>query len=447
MTNWNATATVFGLAVSIFLGHFITAMFLPARFASLRIALAPGVGAGVCSFIYLLFRRPFLTIELALLLTVPFFLWSRRKQIGLAGLHVKSWPGGVLSIILPALTLACSSFVIRINRMPHGSWDGWAIWNWEARLLYRAGSRWKDYLPFAFHGDYPLLVPSTTARLWRYAGTEVPEAGALLGVLLALCSIAVLGLTLSELRDSRLGTLMALVLTGTPMYLDYATSQYADVPISFFFVSTIALIAIHFEREPEQMRILALGGFLAGCAGWTKNEGLLLIIATGTAFLLPALHESSQRLRRFGAFCTGVAAPLGVILFFKLNINVRNDLVTNQHNTLQKIFDIGRHTTIATGLSKHVFSFGEWTLSPFIPLLALIVFTGLDWGVLRNRAWLTGAAILAIVSAGYYFVYLMTPIELSYHLQRSLDRLLLQLWPSFLLISGLLCRRQPQASH
>ena len=42
----------------------------------------------------------------------------------------------------------------------------------------------------------------------------------------------------------------------------------------------------------------------------------------------------------------------------------------------------------------------------------------------------TGVAMLALMLAGYFVVCLTTPVKLAFHLQTSLSRLLLQLWPS-----------------
>ncbi len=42
---------------------------------------------------------------------------------------------------------------------------------------------------------------------------------------------------------------------------------------------------------------------------------------------------------------------------------------------------------------------------------------------------------------GYFFVYVLTPLDLAYHLATSLNRLFLQLWPGviflFFMIAGL----------
>jgi hypothetical protein len=38
--------------------------------------------------------------------------------------------------------------------------------------------------------------------------------------------------------------------------------------------------------------------------------------------------------------------------------------------------------------------------------------------------------VLPLILAGYFFIYLITPYDLRWHLRFSLNRLFLQLWPS-----------------
>jgi hypothetical protein len=348
----------------------------------------------------------------------------------------------VLAFLLPAVTIAIISVSLCEDRLPNGGWDGWAIWNWEARLLYRAGANWRQYLPLAFHGDYPLLVPSTTARFWRYMGAEVPDVGAFLGILLALCSIAVLALTLTQLRSRMVASVMCLTLLGTPSYLYWASAHYADIPLSFFFLGTLALIAIHFESKPEQgdLRMLGLAGFLAGCAGWTKNEGILFIVAVAAALLVPVFRYRREALTRFKAFGAGAALPVLIITFFKLTNNVSNYVVAYKEGKLQRMFDLGRHFMIWDYVARYLFSFGAWSISPLIPLIAFVLLTGVHRSIFANYGWRTIVTILLIVCAGYYWVYLTTPVDLKWHLESSLDRLFLQLWPSVLLLAGLVCQ-------
>ena len=74
------------------------------------------------------------------------------------------------------------------------------------------------------------------------------------------------------------------------------------------------------------------------------------------------------------------------------------------------------------------------------PSLRLPALKGFDLQRLKNSNWLAGPAVLGIVLLGYYIVYLTTPWILEDHLRSSLDRLLIQLWPSFLLVVSLMAR-------
>src|ERR1700754_2832572 len=94
---------------------------------------------------------------------------------------------------------------------------------------------------------------------------------------------------------------------------------------------------------------------------------------------------------------------------------------------------------------KTGWTFGGWILSPWIPLAAFAAASGIDRRVWRNTGWVCGIAIAAIVLAGYYAVYLTTPMDLRWHLDSSLERLLMHLWPSFLLLLGVALAGEPAA--
>ena len=42
-------------------------------------------------------------------------------------------------------------------------------------------------------------------------------------------------------------------------------------------------------------------------------------------------------------------------------------------------------------------------------------------------------AVLGLMLASYYFVYVTTPFDISWHVSTSVDRLLVQLWPALVL--------------
>jgi hypothetical protein len=379
------------------------------------------------------------TVEFLVLITLV-LVWRLRRPT-LAKTDFVSSPGSFLPlIVVGAIGLALSPLLLRVDRMPHGNWDGWAIWSAHARVLYFAGSRWADAMLPTNHPDYPLLVPAVIARFWRYFGTALPEIGGWIGVMFSLSAVAVLFAILSRLRNLFIASIMALALLGTPAYLDHSTSQYADVPLAFFILATVGLICLQTNEEPNDHRLLILAGFMAGCAGWTKNEGLLFVLAISMAMLTMGFR--SRKWRRSLAFSAGLLIPLTVIIFFKFSIAEQNDLIRNQtyQDALQRLFDLNRYRTIFVSFLQTSWGFGNWTMRPMVPLLALVALRGVDRGGLRSYGWTTGAIALGIVLAGYCFVYVNTPVELQLHLDSSLNRLMLHLWPTFLLLIGLATR-------
>lgn len=442
-------SALFGLAaalsVALLFGYAITTTLLPRSLPRhFSWAFAPGAGLGFCSLLFFLFRRPMFTVESGLTVIALWHLYRRKREE--TAVEASLRPHALGLVLCGAIGLAFAASALAVDRMPHGSWDAWAIWNTHARFLFRDGSDWRDDIQYSYHSDYPLLTSALTARFWRYAGQEVPDAGALPGIVLALSGVAIVALTLSELRAASTGVLFALLLLGTPFYLWHAGSQYADGPLSFFILSTIALLCLYTEHNSDR-RLLVLAGFTAGCAGWTKNEGALFIVACCVALLLPVGRAQSKVVERFVAFSAGLVFPLATIILFKVTIFGRNDLIHFQSDTIAKILDLGRHRMIVASYVTKFVSFGEWTVSPFLPLLLLIGVRGINRQVMRSFGWVTGTIVVGLLLMGYYFVYLVTPIDLQVHLNTSLDRLFLQVWPSMILLAGLVCGNEAERKN
>ncbi len=436
-----------GLAISTLLGYLAASFFWPRALSRGALwALSPGIGAGICSLIFFIFRRPMFTVEIALLLTLG-AVWVVRRRPRLSHSFAS------LQLPLPCLFLAGAvgfvafGLLFAVSQNPHGDWDAFAIWNSHARYLYRDGPAWQEHIQNTFHADYPMLVPSMNARAWRYAGQEIPETGGWLGIVFTLSGVAVLIATLVELRGQRLAMLIGLVLLGTPFYLEYGVSQSADVPLSFYFLSTIALLCLYSERTSGESGLLVLAGFTAGCAGWTKNEGVIFILALCIALLVPVFIRPSVTLRRFSAFALGLLLPLAVIVFFKLTIAPPSELASHRDyaELMEKLTNSDRYFTVLSSSVRTLWSFGDWAVNPVIPLLIFIGVWGVDRRMIRSYGWFAGAGTLAIVAAGYFAVYVLTPFDLKWYLDGSLPRLLLQLWPPSLLLAGLVAVQYPHA--
>jgi hypothetical protein len=355
-------------------------------------------------------------------------------------LHHKQHAGSFSCRPLSAFFIAAGSVallgMIGVYRSkPLGNWDAWAIWGQRARFLTRAGEHWRDaFLPLFAHPDYPLLLPITSVRACCYLGTESAWMPWLLGSLFAFATVTVLTAGLCRLRSTSQGLLAGLVLLGTAAFLREGAGQCADVPLSFFVLSSVLLLALADGSDRPQRGLIFLSGLTAGLGAWTKNEGLLLVLVAPVAWCLAArLSGRNAPRRELLAWAAGVLPLLAVVALFKCSLAHGNDLVEGQSwaATWPRLVDPNRYWLIVTGLASAGWHVGK-VFTVVLPLCWLLL------GPARRRpggsiGLYTAAGVLVLMTAGDCLVYLTTPQDLQWHLISSADRLLLQLLPAGLL--------------
>ena len=429
------------------IGYLIADRFFPRNFPRWLVwAFAPVTGLGICSLIVFFFRRPMISVE-AILLTVLLFLWFRSRGIPRIGwreiLRLRTSMLAVIFAVVVGWSLESS--IAQVERVPNGGMDGWAIWNSHAKYMAAGGKTWMLDIQNTFHPDYPLLLPGVLVHVWRYIGNNSPDAAGYVGILFEFAAIAVLAATLIKLRGTVIGLLMAFVLIGSPAYVLHATSEYADVPLSAYLVSTIALICLYESDESRPFGLVALAGFMAGCTAWTKNEGMPFALTTAAVLCLPVFRPRSAAWRRIAGFTAGLALPLAAIAYFKLKVAPPNDLFDNRNwaDILAKISDSSRYLIILRSYIRTGWTFGGWVFNPFLPIFAFLGLFGIDRNVLRSFGWRAGVVIISILMASYFAIYVITPLEVNDHLASSLNRLMMHVWPGCLLLAGMTARKQP----
>jgi len=443
-----SAAALLGLAflIMILIGYFSSTLILSDQVSKkLTWALSPALGMGICSFIFLVFRRPMFTVEL-MLLALTFTAWLRKWKRS----EAKVGSGNPLipasaAWLIGALAWVTLASVIWIDKGPFGEWDGWAIWSSHARYLYRAGPVWQQYIVNSAHPDYPLLQPAATARLWRYLGTDISEPAGVEAVLITISGVLVLAAGLWELRRSSLSFLIPMLLVGTPFYWTLGVWQYADLPLSVYILITLVLIYLYWERRLVPHLLLA-AGFAAGCAAATKNEGLLFALVISFALLIQmVLKPVKGAARHLAMFFVGLLPWVATTLYFKLAVGAPSDIVNNRASgeLLAKILDTQRYVQIGSAFLSGFGTFGRWAFGPWIVLCAFVLTWGINRRYLRSGGWIVTASAVMMMGIGYFAVYVISPLSLDYHLSTSLDRLMMHLWPSVLLLAGLAVETEP----
>jgi hypothetical protein len=418
----------------------------------LLFSLATGTGAGVASCLY------FLTLTLAgpglsllasvtgaaLAICLALGLLAKRRSTFLDWAEGPAVPWYVTGLFALAIALAATMFLGAVVYNPHGEEAAWSIWNLRARFLFRAGAFWRDAFSSDLswsHRDYPLLLPALVALCWNLAGQESTDAPIAIAFLFALGTTGVLVSSLGVLRGKTQALLAGTLLLATASFVALSAALYGDVPLSFYILATLALLALQ-DRNPENLRFSILAGLMAGFAAWSRNEGIIFVVALIVArvYALLKFRERAELAPQLLRLLSGLAAPLAIVVFFKLRVGGPGDVFSVPTSAIIKhLADVGRWIITVEGLVIVLFNFGRF-LIPIALALALYWYLvrpqedGFQADT-RDRAALATAGIaLGLTLAMQLLGDLLLMDNLALEINTSFERILLQLWPAALLL-------------
>jgi hypothetical protein len=339
--------------------------------------------------------------------------------------------------------LSTANYLLRRRQ---GDWDAWMMYNRAARFMYKDQANWLgSFSPLMdplFHADYPLLLAGDITAGWDILGRESAAVPMAQSALFSIACLGVFASALAAVRSVGQALLGIAVLWGLPVFVNEGARQMADVPMAFFILAAAVLLMLYAIRT--QPGLLVLAGLSAGLGAWTKNEGAVLILGSSLAVLYLLLRSRDGRsLLHFSA---GLALPLGILASFRVFIAPSGDILSAaQGGSLAQVYNLSRHALILTHMWGELIGFGTWG----IPALGLGILPVLliYWMVFRipvSSAWRQalslGFIILLVQALGYYAAYLVSPYELSWHLNYSSTRIVLQIFPllAFLVLSSTL---------
>jgi len=349
--------------------------------------------------------------------------------------------------LLAGFALVLSGLIGAAKASPYGEWDAWSIWNLRAKYLADPSGGWQSAVSPLLersHPDYPLLLPGFIAMAWKSAGETpawVPQAA---GFLFLGLVIALLLGCLALHRSTSSALLAGFVLLASTSFLYLAPMQYADLPLAFYFLASIALIVPSSASGVPRGRRLALAGFFASCAAWTKNEGAVFALLMAACLLIFEARQNGIRkaLASWRPFALGAAPVLVLVACFALWIAPASDPLLHQNaaQLMRKIEDFARYKQVGQALFSEAYHFGQPWSHPLLLLAILAV--GLRFRRKGRYAPALAASglVIALVFSVYLGVYIVTPRDLAWHLHTSLARLYAQLWPGVVLLFFMLLR-------
>jgi hypothetical protein len=412
--------------------------------ATLKAAVGAGLGIAVSSILFFLVSLlevasalSVTALNVALVAVGVAALWRARRQPAgelpsPAAPPAFRWNWVLALALALGFALVLSGLFSVAGASSLGDWDAWSIWNLRAKFLAGPGDAWKRALSPLLersHPEYPLLTSGFIAMVWKASGNAAPWVPQATGFVFLGLIAALLAGVLGALRGLTTALLAGFVLLASSSFLFLATMQYADLPLSFYYLASVALLVLGLAGEGHSSACLVLAGACASCAAWTKNEGAPFAV-------LVVLGVATMKWRAALRLALGAAPVLALVVCFKLFRAPAADPLLHQSvsQVIHKLADPARYAQIGAALVAEAYHFGQPWSHPL--LLLAILAAALRFRPDRMRAHVLRAAwvILGLVFLTYCGVYLITPNDLGWQLQTSLPRLYGQLWPSALLL-------------
>lgn len=380
------------------------------------------LGNALLSITYVLMffaNLPFAALIAFVLLLPIVFLILKRKQLNTVFKLHNTLTISTTTLVLLLLLLYRFSSDFLSQSTIWGSWDAWAIWSLHAKFLIN-----HEHFNLLFsgaiegtHPDYPLMLPGLIALYWKLLGQINPYVPLFIAYgtsisLMLICSSAFI-----QQKRAALGLIIVFILIKQDVLLPFGAMQYADTLLALFFLLSLMLYQLSTEHEEPLLTLLT--GFFAASCGWIKNEGLMFFLIFTLLFLFVSFRKKEKIL----LYILGVSLPLFIIFYFKLHFEASSDLFTKKNNDIpQKIFDFDRYKEIWD------FMYDYLTKNNQIILYCLLVAIFLNRRYFKSFSFI----VLSSVFAGYFFIYVITPVNLNWHLSTSFDRLLHQISPAII---------------
>lgn len=399
-----------------------------------RWSLALALGAGFVTLLHfdlsLLVHSQALTLTIIITMLISiiqlwrqrFVLQSWRQHLPFKNFIYKNWLIGGLAIIFFCVVFAVSSQA----GLGH---DGYAFWGYNAKVIFYEGGRPLPIGRFANipHLDYPLLVPTMEAWIYRFLGGVDETAVKIIFVLF----YAALTLLFYDAVRQKYGSILSLFFTAlmalTPQLAAVsALSGYADVPLMLY-VWEMAVLCQNWLNKGNQHNLF-LGGILAAIAFWVKREGavyfvvntVLIILAVGW-FSTPAKGKKLTAISLY--LLPGLLIITPWLLYLRWWQIPNSDFSAFTMNNIEQY--VSRLPIILMLLSKQLFlAIERWGLLWWIFVISL-AFKGLH----QEARWhILLLIILPVASLSFAFI-LSSWQPFTTHINISLERLILHTVP------------------
>ncbi len=436
--------------ISLFIGFFTIRLILrnqPQISGLLILCLSLGLGLGISASItfysFFIFREfnqtAILTINIATLLSLfitnIFYFSSPENKIEtenqLPKINNKFW---ITAFI--AWGVAIIGISILSQQYPSGGWDAWGLYNMKAKFLVFGSERWADFAKAHWHTQpsYPILLPLINTWIYSVFQSGIVKAASLTSIIFsATCGLLIYS-GLSQFIKKWVALLASVLLMTTPSYIFWSTTQYADIVLAYFLLSSVILLTLTMKTKNHRFSLLT--GLFLGLMPFAKNEGIVMLflligLTIGYLFLNKNI-DPDKRLKIIKFLLIGFACTGAATIIFKIFLapSTREVLFNPLTKNLEFCNLNGLLTTV--GFYGSELTDKKWNFI-WIFIFLLGIFKPKNLIQNENKIFSIFFVLFGFI---LLYVYLTTAhFDLTWRLECTASRIILYLLPTALFVS------------
>lgn len=409
---------IFTLVITTLFGYYSIDFIIGEKLLTpYKYALGFGVGYGLAAILLVLMQLfgfgwswPAIVTFFILFLILNFSL----KHFWTASFKLSISKKSVIALLI-YLLLAFVFFEATVR--PLSSWDGWSSWEMRARAMSidkRISIEQFQYL----QTEYPLVVPLYTAFAYGVIGEINDTAILLISWYFYLLVGIVSYIYISTKTNSSYGLFFTFLILSTQNLIRHGgryEGGLADIIMSYFLLSALILLSLFIEKK--KTGTLVLISIFLGIIANIKNEGIFfsVVVFAATFYYLVQFKQ----LKKIYVLSLYFIPFLSWILFKIIEPLPQGILDIKPHASFQTITHL-----IVVELEQY-FNIQNWNLG------WLFVLVSTFYLFIKKR--LTGVLlILIILTFSYSLIFLFSKVDPIEHAKGVLDRLLLHIFPSFI---------------
>lgn len=329
---------------------------------------------------------------------------------------------------------------------PVTAWDSLQTWFYKASVLFVHKGIPADFLRsdggISVHPDYPLLIPLSAAWIYVSIGKINDQMARVIYPLQFLSLLTIFHYIVARASSRRVAFVFTALLSMTPVVMVHAAglpvsigelftgdfTGYADLALSVYMLAGAGFLYLYVLEGRQAY--MWLSAFFLGLGAWTKDEGIVFAITGGGILLLKAAFEREfARLVKCAAILAAVIAPWAV---YKAVNRVPGEYEGSIGlSTLIK--NLGRLPVILRFMKFIMFEKTELYNFTWYAYAASVAF---NWKRFLARPVMAVNMTIFMQLLVYVLIYMVTFLDLKFHLETSFDRLALQLAPVAMFVAA-----------